>query len=77
MDLLPKDASYYFTQAASKRAIKGNVVKTIAAQHGLYGECYPTVLEAYRAAQKAATAKDFIFIGGSSYLVGDFLKNCI
>ena len=77
MDLLPKDASFYFTQAATKRAVNGNVVKAIAAQHGLYGECYPTVVEAYRAAQEAAGMRDFIFIGGSSYLVGDFLKNCI
>ena len=77
LDMLPKDACYYFTQAATKRAINGTVVKTLAAQHELKGECYPSVVEAYRAAQEAATSKDFIFIGGSSYLVGDFLKNCI
>ncbi|SFO85399.1 folylpolyglutamate synthase/dihydrofolate synthase family protein [Prevotella sp. tf2-5] len=77
LDMLPKDACYYFTQAATKRAINGSVVKTMAAQHGLSGECYPTVVEAYRAAKEAATLKDFIFIGGSSYLVGDFLKKCI
>jgi len=77
LDMLPKDACYYFTQAATKRALKGSVVKTLAAQHGLYGECYPSVIEAYRAAKEAAKPKDFIFIGGSSYLVGDFLKNCI
>jgi dihydrofolate synthase/folylpolyglutamate synthase len=52
-------------------------VKTFAAQHGLYRESYPSVVEAYRAAKEAATLKDFIFIGGSSYLVGDFLKKCI
>ena len=77
LDMLPKNAYYYFTQATTKRAINGTVVKTLAAQHELKGECYPSVVEAYRAAQKAATSKDFIFIGGSSYLVGDFMKNCI
>ena len=77
LDLLPKDACYYFTQATTKRALKGTVVKTLASQHGLSGECYPSVHEAYRAAKEAANPTDFIFIGGSSYLVGDFLRNCI
>lgn len=77
LELLPKDAHYYFTQADTKRALNGTIVKTFAAQHGLYGESYPSVVEAYRAAKEAATLKDFIFIGGSSYLVGDFLKKCI
>lgn len=77
LDMLPKDATFYFTQANTKRAISGTVVKALAAGHGLYGECYPSVYEAYKAALQAANPKDFIFIGGSSYLVGDFLKNCI
>ena len=77
LDMLPKDAIFYFTQANTKRAINGTVVQTLAAEHGLKGTCYPSVYKAYKAARQAATPKDFIFIGGSSYLVGDFLKNCI
>ena len=77
LEMLPKDACYYFTQATNKRAIQGTTVKEQAIQYGLTGECYLSVKEAYKAAQRAATPNDFIFIGGSSYLVGDFLKNCI
>ncbi|MBQ9229671.1 MAG: bifunctional folylpolyglutamate synthase/dihydrofolate synthase [Prevotella sp.] len=77
LEMLPKDACFYFTQANTKRAIQGAVVKALAEQHGLIGECYTTVKEAYKAAQDTATPNDFIFIGGSSYLVGDFLKNCL
>lgn len=77
LTMLPKHAKYYFTNASTKRAISGNIVKSLATPLGLDGEVYPSVYEAYKAAQKAAEAKDFIFIGGSSYLVGDFLKNCI
>ena len=77
LDMLPKDAIFYFTQANTKRAISGAIVKTLAAEHGLDGACYTSVYEAYKAALQAANPKDFIFIGGSSYLVGDFLKNCI
>ena len=43
----------------------------------LIGNAYPTVTEAYKAAFRNAAANDFIFVGGSSYVVGDFLKNCI
>lgn len=53
LELLPKDAHYYFTQADTKRALNGTIVKTFAAQHGLYGESYPSVVEAYRAAKEA------------------------
>ena len=77
LDMLPKDACFYFTQATTKRAIKSAVLKTLASQHGLVGESYTTVGEAYKAAKEAATLNDFIFVGGSSYVVGDFLKNCI
>ena len=77
LDMLPQDAKYYFTQASTKRALQADVVKTLAAQHGLIGESYPSVTEAYKAASEAASPNDFVFIGGSSYIVGDFLKNCL
>ena len=77
LDMLPKDACYYFTQATTKRAIPSKDIKEKALHHGLKGKCYPSVYEAYKAAKEAAKSDDFIFIGGSSYLVGDFLKNCI
>ena len=77
MALLPKNAIYYFTKAANKRAVSENVLKVLAQQLGLTGESYPSVAEAYQSARNAATKNDFVFIGGSSYVVADFLKNCI
>jgi len=76
LDMLPKSAKYYFTKAESKRALNETVVQAKAMEHGLVGEAYPTVYEAYIAARKAASDHDFIFVGGSSYVVGDFLKKC-
>jgi dihydrofolate synthase/folylpolyglutamate synthase len=75
--LLPKDATYYFTKSDNKRALSENVLKLYAQSHGLEGECYPNVEEAYNTARKNAQNGDFVFIGGSSYVVADFLKNCI
>ena len=77
LDLLPKHAKFYFTKAQSKRALNETVVKEKALAHGIEGNAYPTVNEAYKAAFRSASANDFIFVGGSSYVVGDFLKNCI
>ena len=77
MALLPKNAIYYFTKAANKRAVSENVLKVLAQQLGLTGESYPSVAEAYQSARNAVTKNDFVFIGGSSYVVADFLKNCI
>ena len=77
MALLPKTATYYFTKASNKRAVSENVLKLYAQGLGLLGESFPDVVSAYQAAQDAADEKDFVFIGGSSYVVADFLKNCI
>jgi len=77
LELLPKQAVYYFTKADSHRAINERSIQMLAANHGLVGNSYPTVNEAYKTAIKNATHDDFVFIGGSSYVVGDFLKTCI
>jgi dihydrofolate synthase/folylpolyglutamate synthase len=76
-DMLPKDAVYYFTQANNKRAISHKVLAANAVGYGLSGNSYPSVREAYNAALNVAEEDDFIFVGGSSYVVGDFLKTCI
>ena len=75
--LLPKNATYYYTKADNKRSLSENVLKIYAQGAGLEGESYPDIMSAWQAAKKQATNNDFVFIGGSSYLVADFLKNCI
>ena len=77
LDLLPKHAKFYFTKAQTKRALSETVIQEKAKKHGIDGHAYPTVNEAYKAAYRSASANDFIFVGGSSYVVGDFLKDCI
>ena len=74
MTLLPKNARYYWTAATSKRAIPAHRVAEIAARHELQGTPYPTVESACRAAMNNAHTDDFIFIGGSSYVVADLLS---
>lgn len=74
--MLPKDAIYYFTQASVQRALPAGKVKELANSYGLSGNAYPDVKTAVEAAQKQADADDFIFVGGSSFIVADLLSTC-
>lgn len=76
MDMLPQSAIYYFTKAETHRAINEQILKEKAEAKGLFGNTYPTVSQAYNAAKSNARENDFVFIGGSSYVVADLLKNC-
>ncbi len=73
LELLPHNATYYFTQASIPRAQHANVVRAKAEEKGLYGESYESVAEAYRAALSTATPDSVIFVGGSTFVVADFL----
>ena len=72
--MLPKNAVYYFTQASVKRALSADDMRQKAALCGLSGHSYPTVSEAYNAALNDAETDDFVYIGGSSYVVADLLS---
>lgn len=71
--MMPKEATYYFTQASVKRALPSQELAALAAEYGLGGNCYPTVAEALEAARKEAAPGDFIFVGGSCFIVADLL----
>ena len=73
MNMLPTNATYYFTQAQTKRAIPANIVEEKGKEHHLKGYVFPQVADAYKEALHHANEDDFIFVGGSSYIVADFL----
>lgn len=72
--LLPKEATYYFTKASVNRALNEKEVQRLAGEAGLKGETYPSVREAIEAAQASATPEDFIFVGGSTFIVADLMS---
>ncbi len=73
MELLPKNAIYYWTQAETKRAIKVEKIAELALQHELNGKMFNNVKDAYTKALNDSAADDFVFVGGSSYIVADLL----
>jgi dihydrofolate synthase/folylpolyglutamate synthase len=73
LQLLPCDAVYYFTQANIPRALNARLLAEQAAAFGLKGSFFATVEEAFFAAKQNVTKKDFIFVGGSTFVVADAL----
>lgn len=72
--ILPKDALYYFTQASIPRALPASELKEKFCSHGIKGNVFPTPKEAAEAARRNASAEDVIYIGGSTFVVADFLS---
>ena len=73
--MLPKEAVYYFTRASVQRALPEDKVKELAEGFGLHGQAYPSVAVAVEAAKADADPDDFIFVGGSSFIVADLLSS--
>lgn len=74
LPLLPGEATYYFTRSGVPRSLDPHVLKAAASVHGLKGELFPSVSEAYGAAMQNAGADDMIFVGGSTFVVADLLN---
>lgn len=77
MPLFPADASFYLTQAQIPRALDYMQLKGKADSLGWNSIACPTVSEAVAAAQAAASPEDIIYIGGSTFIVADFLANIL
>lgn len=73
LSILPKEARYYFCQATVKRAMPFGKLHEMATDFGLEGNGYPSVEEAYSAALNNAAQDDFVYVGGSSFVVADLL----
>ena len=74
LSMMPQHATYYFCQASVKRALPHEEIKQKAAAYGLIGKSYPTVAQAYQTALNDAQKEDFIYVGGSSFVVADLLS---
>ncbi|MBQ8866924.1 MAG: bifunctional folylpolyglutamate synthase/dihydrofolate synthase [Bacteroidaceae bacterium] len=73
--LMPKEATYYFTKASVKRALDEATLASLGKGHHMQGTSHPDVATATRAALEAATEEDLIFVGGSSFIVADLLRD--
>jgi dihydrofolate synthase / folylpolyglutamate synthase len=73
LPLFPKKANYYFCKPNIKRGLNADFLKENATKHQLKGSVFNSVTEAYYEAIKKAKKSDFIFIGGSTFVVAEIL----
>jgi dihydrofolate synthase/folylpolyglutamate synthase len=71
LSILPKDASYYFSNAHSPRALAVEELLEKAQQFGLIGGAFDDVNEAIASARIAANAEDLVLVCGSNFLVAE------
>lgn len=71
--VLPRNACWYFVKPDLPRGLDAIVLKEEAALQGLSGEAYASVWDGYQAALQNADQEDLVFIGGSTFVVGELL----
>ena len=73
LPLFPKNALYYFATPAISRGLPAEELREQALEYGLGGESYPSVIQAYENALSRAGKNDFIYVGGSTFVVAEIL----
>lgn len=73
LPLFPSDAIYYFCKPNIPRGLNATILQENAAKFNLKGEVYNSVSESYKNALQNATNSDFVFIGGSTFVVAEIL----
>jgi len=71
LDMLPKDAIYYFCKPDIPRGLEAESLKLKAESYGLHGSVYESVPAAFLAAKQSARPNDLVFVGGSTFVVAE------
>ena len=71
--LLPKNATYYFCKPNIPRGLEAITLKSYMNNAGFKGNAYSSVNEAYKGALSQAKINDFIFVGGSTFVVAEII----
>ena len=73
LPLFPKNAKYYFCKPNVPRGLDAEILKQKASDFGLLGKVFNSVSEAYEEAVNSAKDSDFIYIGGSTFVVAEIV----
>jgi dihydrofolate synthase / folylpolyglutamate synthase len=73
LPLFPKKATYFFSKPNVHRGLNAAVLQQKANEYGLIGQVYDSISNAYDEALKQAKADDFIYIGGSTFVVAEII----
>jgi dihydrofolate synthase/folylpolyglutamate synthase len=73
LPLFPKNAEYYFCKPNIPRGLEADILHKKASSFGLNGKIYNSVSAAYAKAKQNAQPSDFIYVGGSTFVVAEIL----
>ena len=73
LPLFPKNARYFFCKPNVPRGLDEKILQKKAAEFDLKGGVYDSVSAAYEAALAVSSEKDFIYIGGSTFVVAEIV----
>ena len=71
---LPSEATYYFCNAPTPRALPASKLAEMASKHNLSGQVCETIDEAIDAAISHLNGQEIAFIGGSNFIVCEAMK---
>ena len=74
LKLLPNKAKYYLIKPTVQRGLDVHLLQEEMTKFGLENQAFSTISAAYSEAKSNADLNDVIFIGGSTFVVGDFLN---
>lgn len=74
MSLLPENSEFYFAKPAIHRGRHPKDYEDLLIDAKIFYKIFDSVQEAYLSAKQECTNNEMIFIGGSNFVVGEFLE---
>ncbi|MFL9834060.1 bifunctional folylpolyglutamate synthase/dihydrofolate synthase [Chryseobacterium terrae] len=74
MSLLPKNSTFYFAKPSINRGRHPKDYEDLLVKSKIIYKIFDSVQDAYLSAKQECTNDEMIFIGGSNFVVGDFLE---
>ena len=73
VEILPKTATYYYCKPNIPRGLDAKLLEESMSNYGFSGKVYSSVNKAFEAAISTAKQDDFIYIGGSTFVVAEII----
>lgn len=74
MNMLPENSTFYFAKPSIHRGRHPKDYENLLIEAKIFYKIFNSVQEAYLSAKEECTNKEMIFIGGSNFVVGEFLE---
>ncbi|SHL31660.1 dihydrofolate synthase / folylpolyglutamate synthase [Chryseobacterium carnipullorum] len=74
MALLPENSEFYFAKPSINRGRHPEDYENLLQEAKIFYKIFDSVQEAYLSAKQQCTNEEMIFIGGSNFVVGEFLE---